>query len=558
MAMAHQPMVVIRDRKTADRNGGPPPEARPAPPAAPPPPELSPLRIAIFVLVIAGVAFGAWRLLSQETTAATAKSDASPVYAPYVDVTQTPTYPFQLPSANPVSSVYLGFVVAGRSQPCTPTWGTYYTLGQAEQALNLDSRAAQLRLQGGSAIVSFGGQANTELAVGCTNQAQLVRAYRKPIGRYHAATIDLDLEGAALADRAAGARRARAVATIQRQRAARHNPLAVWVTLPVAEHGLTAEGTAAVRQLLGAGVKLAGVNVMAMDFGTGEGAEDDMMGTIERALYATQSQVQSLWRGAGLATSPAKAWEHVGATVMIGVNDVAGQRFTTADAHDLASFVNKHGIARVSAWSLNRDSACGGAFARTGVLSDTCSGVVQQPLEFTKILSQLRGTRTADKESAAAASTSRAATPAAADDPATSPYPVWRPAAAYVSGYKVVWQGQIYQASWWNQGTPPGSAAAEPPDGPWAPIGPVPAGSQAPEPVLLAHGSFAKWSPATVYHEGDRVSFEGLPYRARWYTRGEQPLAELPDDPSDPWEPLFTYPGEPTASGAEAGAGVGK
>ncbi len=60
------------------------------------------------------------------------------------------------------------------------------------------------------------------------------------------------------------------------------------------------------------------------------------------------------------------------------------------------------------------------------------------------------------------------------DDPATSPYPIWRPASAYAAGYKVVWQGQIYQAGWWNQGTPPGTAAADSPDGPWQPIGPVP------------------------------------------------------------------------------------
>jgi len=42
----------------------------------------------------------------------------------------------------------------------------------------------------------------------------------------------------------------------------------------------------------------------------------------------------------------------------------------------------------------------------------------------------------------------------------------------------------------------------------------------------------------------------GLPYQARWYTQGEQPKAELPSDPSAPWDPLFKYPGEPN-SGAE-------
>jgi chitinase len=523
-------------------------------PVEPPPRELSPFRVAVLLAVVAGLVFGAWKLIAHDASVASAKSDAAPVYAPYVDVTLTPTYPFQLPSANPVSSVYLSFIVSKPSAPCTPTWGTYYTLGQAAQTLDLDSRVAQLRKQGGSATISFGGQANTELAVGCTNATELVDAYLAPIDRYHVTTIDLDLEGGNLADRAANARRAKAIATIQRQMAARHTPLRVWVTLPVSSHGLTAEGVAAVRALLAAHVSLAGVNAMAMDFGPGEGAAHDMAGTVERALDATHAQVQSLWRAAGLQSSAGFAWAHLGATVMLGVNDITDERFTTADAHELRAFAGREGIPRVSAWSLNRDSECGGAFPQTGVVSNTCSGVLQSPLEFTHIFSRLRGTKTARHQTAILSPSQRQTATVPTDDPARSPYPIWRSSAGYVTGYKVVWQGQVYQANWWNQGIPPGSAAGSA-TSPWQLIGPVPAGSRAPEPVLLASGHYSRWSPTAVYHQGQRVSFEGLPYQARWYTRAEQPLTELPDDPSSPWEPLFTYPGEPTDSGTAAGAG---
>jgi chitinase len=285
-----------------------------------------------------------------------------------------------------------------------------------------------------------------------------------------------------------------------------------------------------------------------MDFGLGEGAEHDMLGTIERSLDATQAQVQSLWRAAGLPSGAGAAWGHVGVTPMLGVNDVTSERFTTRDARELFKFVEARGIPRVSAWSLNRDSQCGGAFAKVGELSNTCSGVVQKPLEFTHIFSRLRGTKTAGREEAEASSAPTTHPATATDDPATSPYPIWRPAAAYGSGYKVVWQGQIYQAGWWNQGTPPGTAAADSPNGPWQPIGPVPAGSKAPQLVKTVSGSFPAWSPTAVYHQGDRASFGGLPYQARWYTQGEQPLEELPSDQSAPWEPLFKYPGEPTAT----------
>lgn len=526
-------------------------------PLEPPPPVISPLRVALLLVAIAALLFGAWRLIVGDSSAAGARSDAAPVYAPYVDVTLTPTYPFQLPAANPVSSDYLGFVVSSASAPCTPTWGNFYTLDQAEQALDLDSRATQLRNQGGSVAISFGGRDNSELAVGCTDPGKLRAAYLAPIRRYHATAVDLDLEGASLTDPAADARRAHAIATIQRRLAAAHRPLRVWLTLPVSSHGLTAEGIAAVRAMLEAKVRLAGVNAMAMDFGPDEGAEGDMVGTIERALEATHGQIQSLWRAAGLPSGNGAAWGYLGVTVMLGVNDTPGQRFTIADAGDLSAYVNRHGIPRVSVWSLNRDSACGGAFPRVGVLSDTCSGVAQEPLQFTHIFGRLRGTKTARREPAAT-SQQRQPLPRSTDDPATSPYPIWRPTAAYVSGYKVVWQGQVYEASWWNQGTPPGGAASGSSPGPWQPIGPVPAGSRAPRPILLASGHYPAWAPGTVYHEGDRVSFEGLPYRARWYTQGEQPLGELPVGTGEPWEPLFNYPGEPAESEATAAAKRGR
>jgi len=517
-----------------------------------PPREISSVRVAVLAVVIAGMVFGAWKLVTKDTSTADAKSDASPVYAPYVDVTLTPTYPFQLPAANPVSSVYLSFIVGDPSAPCTPTWGTYYTLDEAGQSLDLDARVAQLRNQGGSAIVSFGGRDNSELAVGCTNATELVEAYLAPIERYGATTIDLDLEGEDLADTAATARRAKAIATIQRRMATERTPLRVWVTLPVSNQGLTAEGVAAVQAMLAADVKLAGVNAMAMDFGPGQGAAEDMVGTIERALEATQAQVQSLWREAGLPSSTASAWEHLGVTVMLGVNDVIEERFTTADARELADFVSRRGIPRVSVWSLNRDSECGGAFPEVGVLSNICSGVIQRPLEFTRIFSRLRGTKTARRETASLTSAPPPAT-VSTDDPARSPYPIWRPTAGYVTGFKVVWQGHIYQANWWNQGTPPGSVAAGSPTNPWQPVGPVPAGSHAPEPVRLVSGRLPPWSPGTVYQRGGRASFKGLPYEARWYTRGDQPLGDLPDDPGSPWEPLFTYPGQPTAKRMKGG-----
>ena len=541
-------MVVIQDQEPlaqTSHNRGP---TLPDPPA----PELSWVRVTVMLVLIASVIFCGWKLITQ-STAADAKSNAVPVFAPYVDVTLTPTYQFQLPADNPVSTAYLGFIVSKPSAPCTPSWGGYYTLTQADQALDLSARIAQLRQQGGSAMISFGGRDNSDLAVGCTNAASLAQAYLAPIEHYHVTTIDFDIEGSTLADQAADVRRATAVATIQRRLAKTHTELRVWMTLPVSETGLTSQGVAAVRAMLAAHVTLAGVNALAMDFGSGQGAAQDMFTTVRRSLFATHGQVQALWRADGLPSSSASAWEHLGVTVMLGVNDITNEHFTVANARQLTAFANREGIPRVSAWSLNRDSECGAAFPEVGFVSNTCSGVLQTSLEFTHIFSGLRGTTTARNDDTPSSSPVQG-TSSEADNPATSPYPIWQPSAAYVTGYKVVWQGDIYEANWWSQGTAPGSVVTNSTtSSPWLLIGPVPAGSHAPKPTLLAPAAQPVWQATNVYRAGQRVSFDGLPYQARWYTQGDQPLDALPGNPSSPWEPLFTAPGEPTDTGTGSG-----
>lgn len=185
----------------------------PAPIGDPPARRLSPVRVLVLLAVVAGATFGVCKLAAGGAGGAAVRHQA-PAFAPYVDVTLTPTYPFQSPAANPVAGAYLGFVVSKASAPCTPTWGGYYTLSAASTALDLDARVAQLRAQGGRPMISFGGQAGTDLAVTCTDPAKLAAAYLAPITRYHASTIDLDLEGASLAD--AGADADRAAASVSR------------------------------------------------------------------------------------------------------------------------------------------------------------------------------------------------------------------------------------------------------------------------------------------------------------------------------------------------------
>lgn len=500
---------------------------------------LSRTRLTAVVLVaVVLVAASAWTV--RRSVGPTPPRPAVPWFAPYVDATLTPTYQFQLPAEDPARQTVLGFVVASRAAACTPSWGDYYSLGQAATTLALDARIAQVRGNGGTPIVSFGGQRNTGLAEACHDPAALRAAYAQVIRRYHLSVVDFDVEGTAVSDTAATQRRARALASLQSAARAAHRRLAVWLTVPVARTGWTPAVTDLVRTTLRAGVDLAGVNVMAMDFGP---PIADQEAAVQQAVGAAAGQLSRVYRQVGIRLDANQVWARLGVTVMIGQNDSAGEAFTTADARRLAAFATRKHLARVSAWSLNRDRQCGSEFPVVGAHSDTCSGVAQSTLQFSHILAGLRGSA-----ARSAGPTPAPYVPSAVENPATSPFPIWNATAAYAAGYKVVREGYIYQAKWYNQGSDPAAAQTQNPwQTPWELIGPVLPGQHAPKPPTLAAGTYPAWSPTVAYQAGAEVLRDGLPYVAKWYTKGDDPLAAADGSVSSPWRAAYTLPGEPAA-----------
>ncbi len=510
---------------------------------------LSPLRILIALIVIAALTAGTYWWVrdsrSKAKESAVAAQESAAWFAPYVDTTLTPALQFQDPAVSPARQVILGFVVADPKSSCSPSWGGFYSLTKAAEQLNLDRRIAQLQNEGASAVVSFGGQANSELAVSCTDPAKLAAAYQSVISRYSLTTIDLDIEGTAQADHASVVRRALAIASVQKAARAAKSPLNVWLTLPVEPDGLQSDALNVVRDMLDNGVQLAGVNVMTMDFTS---APQGMYAAITGALNGTHSQLTALLRNEKLTS--AQIWNRIGATVMIGQNDVAGQIVTVDDAKGVASFARAQHLGRVSMWSLNRDSQCGSQFARIGVHSNTCSGTAQAPLEFSKVLGSLTGSVARYVPTPAAS-----ATPAprngstVVDDPAHVPFPIWNPLASYPSGYKIVREGYVYQAKWYNTGVDPAASTQDSSVGPWQVVGPVLPGDHPPVIPTLAPGTYPNWSPTVAYRQGQKVIRDGLGYQAKYYTQGDDPAGVLANPSGSPWKALYTIPGEPVAAG---------
>jgi chitinase len=503
------------------------------------PPRLSALRVATALFVVVCILGAGGVLIARRVTAAPTSPTRTTWFAPYVDTTLTPTFQFQDPSSDPSRQSVLGFVVSSPTSACTPSWGGAYSLDQADAQLSLGNRIAQYQSIGGTPIVSFGGQANSELAIKCTDDSALKAAYLSVIDRYHLSVIDLDIEGAALSNWSSITRRATVIGEVEGAVQAAGGHLSVWLTLPVATTGLQDNAISVIDAFLRDHVALAGVNVMSMDFGS---SEPDMLSGVESSITTSHAQLAKIFSSYGVTMSSTQVWNHLGTTVEIGQNDTAGEQFTVDDARALTTFAESNHLGRVSMWSINRDAQCGSAFAEVGVQSNTCSGVKQTSQEFSKIFAKLNGTPTK------ASSTSEITTPTVVTNPASNPYPTWQPADAYVEGYKVVRDGYIYQAKWYNSGQDPAAQVQYQWQTPWLLIGPVLANSQAPTTTTLPPGADPAWSSSAQYQAGARVLFDGLPYQAKWYNSGDSPAAEPSDPSGSPWTPLFTIPGEPVTS----------
>lgn len=443
---------------------------------------------------------------------------------------------FEAPASDAARDVVLSFVVAAKDDPCTPTWGTAYTLEEAATGLDLDRRLARLEQLGGQVIVSFGGLLNDELATGCTDPVALAAAYTAVLDRYKVTTIDLDIEGGNLTDTAAGQRRAVAMQTIQAKRRAAGTDLAVWLTLPVSPAGMTEDGTNAVTGMLDAGVDLAGVNLMTMDYGSSRTDGDSMATASIAALNSGHRQLTALYSRAGTNLSAATLWSKIGATPMIGQNDVREEVFGLKDATELNAFAQEVKLGRMSLWSLNRDRTCGSNYADLKRVSDSCSGIDQGEKSFATLLA--KGFAGRPETSAASTTTAEPAAETLVDDPETSPYPVWSAASSYLAETKVVWHHNVYQAKWWSRGDLPDNPVLNTWETPWTLIGPVLKGETPFAPSSLPAGTYPDWAGTDVYVKGARVLLDDVPYEAKWWNQAESPEAASSNPDGSAWAPL--------------------
>ena len=285
------------------------------------------------------------------------------VFVPYADMSLSPTFSLAETAKQTGNEFFtLAFIVVGSAGQ--PAWG-----GQiAADGQFLGDDITSLRGQGGDVIVSFGGATGTELAQATGDVATLQAQYQAVIDAYTLTAIDFDIEGAALADGLSVDRRNAAIAGLQSAAQAAGRDLAISYTLPVALDGLTTDGLNLLKNARAHGVNISLVNIMALDYGGS--APPGQMG--QNAITAAQA-VSGQLAGA--------SWAAIGVTPMIGVNDTAPEVFTLQDAQDLLRFAQQNNLGRLAMWSVTRDQPCTGGPG--GAAQATCSGVDQQPFDFT-------------------------------------------------------------------------------------------------------------------------------------------------------------------------------
>ncbi|GAA3176302.1 MULTISPECIES: chitinase [Streptomyces] len=294
-------------------------------------------------------------------------------FSPYVDTSLTPV-PDLLGTARRTGVDHFTLAFLTSDGGCNPAWGGDGDLDDDPVARQIDG----LRAAGGDVRVSFGGADGSELALACHSSDALAAAYVKAVDRYRLTAVDLDIEGGSLDDTAAGTRRARAIARLQRS----HPGLDVSLTLPATPDGLTEDGVRLVTDARRHGVTVSTVNVMAMDYGASY--DGDMGRYAIRAATATQAQLKD-----ALGLGDAEAWRAVAVTPMIGVNDVRTETFTPGDAAELAAFARRRHLGGLSMWSAGRDRPCPGGPRRSA--SPTCSSIDQRPLDFTRAFTTRTG-----------------------------------------------------------------------------------------------------------------------------------------------------------------------
>jgi len=331
--------------------------------------------VAVCVMLVAG---------SAASGAGAATALPAHVYAPYFETWTTDSLST---IAQQSGSRYftLAFLETLSKTSCTLGWnGSRSDLVSGGRYL---SDIAMLRSLGGDVIPSFGGwsadQGGTEIADSCKDVNAIAAAYEAVITEYDVTRLDMDVEGRSLTRPDGIDRRNKALKLVQDWARAQRRPFQVSYTLPTSASGLEPSGVAVLQNAIDNGTNVDVVNIMTFDYY--DRVTTDMGAAAISAAQGLHGQLASLYP----SKTSAQLWAMEGNTILPGIDDYPRKIEVTypADAQRLYDFARANGINTLSIWAIQRDN--GGCPGVTD--SNSCSGIVQNPWDFTHILAPYTG-----------------------------------------------------------------------------------------------------------------------------------------------------------------------
>jgi hypothetical protein len=248
---------------------------------------------------------------------------------------------------------------------CNPQWDGGRPLTGGVDQRTIDA----VRGAGGDVIPSFGGWSGNKLESSCGSAGELAAAYQKVIDAYRLKAIDIDIEAAAYDSPTVQQRTVDALKTVK----AKNPGIKVYVTFGTGQNG---PDSSLIGKAAASGLTVDSWTIMPFNFG---GAGQNMGQLTVRAAEGLKTAVKNAY-----GYSDDQAYRHTGISSMNGVTDNS-ETVTVADFRTILAYAQQRHLARLTFWSVNRDRPC------TGGSADSCSGVAQQPWEFTRVFSQYTG-----------------------------------------------------------------------------------------------------------------------------------------------------------------------
>ncbi|MFD0687933.1 cellulose binding domain-containing protein [Actinomadura fibrosa] len=273
----------------------------------------------------------------------------------------SPPSPTTVMSATGIKWFTMAFILSGGG--CSPAWD-----GQRPLQGGADAQAiSQIRAAGGDVLPSIGGWQGNKLGPNCATPEALAGAYQQVIDAYSLKAIDIDIENTdefeneAVQDRILGALK------IVKQR----NPgVQTILTFGTATTGPNYYGNRLIKRAVELQANVDVFTIMPFDFGGGS----DMYGNTVSASEGLKNALKSAF-----GWSDATAYSHMGISGMNGLSDQQ-EVTSTATWTSIRDWAKSKGLARLAFWSVNRDRPCPG-----GGVAENCSGIDQQPWDFTRI-----------------------------------------------------------------------------------------------------------------------------------------------------------------------------